>query len=86
MCNRGKLRGGDGGLKRRHTHLSTDQVVEVAYRTDGGCFVVLDSYDEPFFCAQDNLYSVKSHRMRLTRMWMFHNFRQRDFEGAGITS
>ena len=60
--NRGKLRGGDGGLKRRHTHLPTDQVVEVPHGTDSGGFVVFDSYNEQFFCAEDNLYGVESHR------------------------
>jgi hypothetical protein len=43
------------------------QIVEVSYGANLSGFVVSDGDDKEFFCAKDNLYCVKSHKLRLAR-------------------
>jgi hypothetical protein len=38
---------------------------EVSHGADLSGFVVSDGDDKEFFCAKDNLYGVKSHKLRL---------------------
>ena len=42
-------------------------MVKLSDCVDGSSFVILDRDDEEFFCAKDNLYGVKSHKLRLAR-------------------
>lgn len=47
--------------ERGDIQLRADQSVQVSDCSYGGSFVVSNGNDEEFLCAEDDLYSVKSH-------------------------
>jgi len=55
-----KFCGCDWGWKRGDVELRANYVVEIAGSADAGGFVVLDSEEEEFFWAEDDLYGVES--------------------------
>ncbi len=67
MCDRGELCRANGRWKGRHVKLRADEFIQISDCSDGCAFIFSKSDAKEFFCAENNLYSIESHILRLAR-------------------
>ena len=77
-------------MQRVQVQLRADHVVKLSNSADCSGLVISNGDDEEFFCAKDDFYGVKSHRLRLARegrlAWIIHEGTARGSCARGIAA